>query len=81
LGASSLAGATDVIGVSWLVGLLPVWRTTNHPTPTSRTSADSDAIRGPATPLPSDRLWFVMVCTLAQAHVCRPAQSLPFTNL
>jgi hypothetical protein len=54
---SSLAGATDVIGVSWPVAFgLSVWRTTNHPTPPSRTRADNDAMSGPATPLPADRL-------------------------
>lgn len=67
--ASSLA--TDVIGVSWLVTLLgPVCRRTNHPTPASRTRADSDAMRGPATPLTDGRLWFVMICSLARARAC-----------
>lgn len=76
------ASSTVVIGLSWLVTLLlPVSRSTNHPTPTSRTRADSDAMRGPATPLPSDRLWFVMVCTFAQVGVYRPMQGHPFTNL
>jgi hypothetical protein len=76
------ASSTVVIGLSWLVTLLePVCRTTNHPTPTSRTRADSDAISGPATPLPGDRLWFVMVCTFAQVSVYRPVRRCPLTNL
>jgi hypothetical protein len=71
-GASSIAEVTDVTGVSWLVTLRsPVSRRTNHPMPASRTKADSEAMRGPATPLPSDRLWFVMVSSLAQISACR----------
>lgn len=73
--ASSLAVSIDEIGSDWLVTLLlSVWRSTNHPMPASNTRADSDAMRGPATPLPGDRLWFVMICSLAQANDCPPAQ-------
>jgi hypothetical protein len=72
IGASSDAEVTDVTGFSWLVTWRPpVSRRTNHPMPANRTKADSEAMRGPATPLPGDRLWFVMVCSLAQVSACR----------
>jgi hypothetical protein len=64
---SADASSVAVMGDSWPVILrLSVSRTTNHPMPISRTKADSEAMRGPATPLPGDRLWFVMVCSFAQ---------------
>jgi len=77
VGVRDASSVTEVTGLSWLVGFsAPVSRSTNHPMPISRTSADSEARTGPATPLPSDRLWFVMVCSLA--HLCttsRPARA------
>jgi hypothetical protein len=81
-GASSVAGWTEVTGVSWPVTFFgPVWCTTNHPMPTSRTSAEREARSGPATPLPGDRLWFVMPSTLAQANDYQPPPATHFTNL
>jgi hypothetical protein len=82
IGASSDAEVTDVTGLSWLVTRRsPVSRRTNHPMPANRTKADSEAIRGPATPLPSDRLWFVMVSSLAQVSACALPARPHFTNL
>src|ERR1700754_1726648 len=50
------AGVLAVIGRSWLVTFrLSMSCRTNHPMPTSRTSADKEAINGPATPAPGDR--------------------------
>jgi hypothetical protein len=67
IGVDEASSVIEVIGCSWLVGLPePVSRSTNHPMPISNTRAESDARTGPATPPPSDRLWFVMVCSLAQ---------------
>jgi hypothetical protein len=69
--ASSLAVAIDVIGSDWLVTLLlSDRRSVNHPTAASNTRADSDARRGPATLLARGRLWFVMMCSLAQGSAC-----------
>ena len=82
IGASSAAVVTEVTGFAWLVGLRsPVSRKTNQLMPTNRTRADSEAIRGPATPLLSDRLWFVMVSSLAQVGACQLLGRAPFTNL
>lgn len=81
-GDASSAGSADVIVVSWLVGRgVPVCRMTNHPMPASRTRADNDARRGPATPLLGDRLWFVMLSSLAQGTACQLATHEHFTKL
>jgi hypothetical protein len=51
LAGASSAAVTSVTGVSWPVTLpLPVSRRTNHPRPASRTRAEKEASRGPATP-------------------------------
>jgi len=87
LGARSPTGAVEAIGLSWLVGLLfdPVSRSTNHPTPSSRTRAAIEAMSGPATPPPAGRLWFVLwfvtVSSLAQVTVFPRPEDPPFTNL
>ena len=86
LGARSPTGAVEAIGLSWLVGLFDsVSRSTNHPTPSSRTRADIEAMSGPATPPPAGRLWFVLwfvtVSSLAQVTVFRRPDGAPFTNL
>jgi hypothetical protein len=81
LDASSAAVVIDVIGSSWLVTLLSDCRMTNHPTPAIRTRAEKDARSGPATPLRDGRLWFVMLCSLAQANACQRARSPPLTTL
>ncbi|HWD82801.1 MAG TPA: hypothetical protein VG497_28065 [Kribbella sp.] len=79
---ASSAGRGVVTDVSWLVARgVPVCRMTNHPTPASSTSADNDASRGPATPLLRDRLWFVMLSSLAQANACQLQRSQHFTKL
>lgn len=66
--------AVDATGFSWPAGRgVPDCRMTNHPTPASRISADNDASSGPATPLPGDRLWFVMLSSLAQVSGCQLA--------
>ncbi|WP_350278644.1 hypothetical protein [Kribbella sp. HUAS MG21] len=79
-GAAEESSAT--IGASALVTLpVPVSRRTNHPTPASRTRADSEARSGPATPWGRGRLWFVMVCSLAQVGACQRGDGPHFTNL
>jgi hypothetical protein len=80
-GASSAAVVIVVTGVSWLVTLLSVVRMTNHPTPAIRARADKEARSGPTTPLRVGRLWFVMLCSLAQARACQLLRRPRFTTV
>ncbi|WP_406048089.1 hypothetical protein [Kribbella sp. NBC_00889] len=82
IGVDEASSVIEGIGCSWLVGLLePVSRSTNHPMPVSRTRAERDARMGPATPRPSDRLWFVMVCSLARGSTASLPPEPHFTKL